>query len=84
MRKRCSNPNDIGWKYYGGKGVRICAEWSDFAVFRDWATTSGYAKDLTIDRLNANGNYEPANCEWVTRSENSRRAAAARWAARAN
>ena len=73
MRQRCSNPKDAYWHVYGGKGVRVCDEWQDFETFRAWAQSHGFQSLLTIDRLDANSNYEPSNCEWVTRSENSRR-----------
>jgi hypothetical protein len=73
MRGRCRNPNDSVAKYYFHKGIRVCDEWQSFETFRDWAAKSGYRDDLTIDRLDPNKNYEPQNCEWVTRAENSRR-----------
>jgi hypothetical protein len=76
MRNRCTNPNEIGWKYYGGKGVKVCAEWSDFAVFRKWAMANGFRPDLTIERIDSDRDYEPDNCEWITGAENSRRALA--------
>jgi hypothetical protein len=69
MKQRCSNPKNIGYKYYGEKGVLVCDEWQDFSGFCAWALTSGYAEDLTIDRINSNGNYEPANCRWATAKE---------------
>ena len=84
MHKRCANPNIKCWKWYGGKGIAVCAEWTEYPIFRDWAMASGYADSLTIDRLDSTRNYEPANCEWVTRAENSRRMQAARAKARAN
>jgi len=74
MKARCYNKNEHCFKWYGGKGVAICMEWQDYIVFEQWAINNGYADDLTIDRLSSNGNYEPSNCEWVTRGENSRRA----------
>jgi len=74
MRNRCNNPSDRGWKYYGGKGVKLCEAWNDFTDFRAWALRNGYADNLSIERKNPDGNYEPENCEWITRSENSRRA----------
>ncbi len=77
MRVRCSNPKQWTFKYYGGKGVRVCDAWHDFAVFRDWAASHGYADGLTIELINPEGNYDPANCEWITASENSRRMAVA-------
>lgn len=78
MRNRCSNPNTNIAKYYFLKGIQVCEEWNSFEVFRDWASRSGYMDNLTIDRVNPMGNYEPNNCEWVTRSENSRRMMATR------
>lgn len=67
MRERCRNSKRPDFKYYGGQGVGVCAEWEDFAVFRDWALANGYRDDLTIDRIIGSKGYEPANCRWVTR-----------------
>jgi hypothetical protein len=58
------------FKNYGGRGVTICAEWlHDFKAFHDWAMTNGYRDDLSIDRIDVNGNYEPNNCRWATAAE---------------
>jgi len=73
MKARCLNKNSCDYKYYGGKGVCIYNEWKDYKLFKDWAIIFGYKNDLTIDRINSNGNYEPSNCQWVTLSENIRR-----------
>jgi hypothetical protein len=74
MLQRCRGTSSPEHKrIYKDRGITVCAEWLDFAVFRAWATTHGYREGLTIDRLNPSLNYCPQNCEWVTKSENSRR-----------
>jgi hypothetical protein len=73
MLTRCYNRKWHGWQYYGGKGVVVCNDWLSFVQFKAWAIGHGFKPGLTIDRLNAGGNYEPNNCEWVTRVENIRR-----------
>lgn len=69
MKQRCSNPNAISYKYYGAKGTSVCSEWEEFLCFYSWAMSHGYADNLTIDRIDTNGNYEPSNCRWVTNKE---------------
>lgn len=66
MMARCYNPKDVGYKNYGARGVTVYDEWHDVSVFAEWAYANGYADDLTIDRINTNGNYEPDNCRWVS------------------
>ena len=75
MRNRCLNPNATGYENYGGRGIKICAEWDDYEVFREWAIEKGYKDGLTIDRINVDGNYEPSNCRFTTMKEqnNNRR-----------
>ena len=74
MKQRCHNSNTKGYKYYGAKGIRVCDEWlEDYMNFYNWAMANGYREGLTIDRIDSDRNYEPSNCEWVTRSENTRR-----------
>lgn len=77
MKSRCSNPNKEDYKNYGGRGIRVCAEWiSDFVAFREWALANGYRDDLTLDRLDVNGDYRPDNCQWITvagQNNNTRR-----------
>ncbi len=69
----CGRCRDLDNKYYGGKGITVCVEWAQYEPFRDWARGAGYKEGLSIDRLDPTVGYRPDNCEWVTRSENSRR-----------
>lgn len=74
IKYRCYNPNHPEFHNYGGKGIIVCNEWmgdNGFANFYEWALNNGYKEGLTIDRLNSDGNYEPSNCQWITRSENT-------------
>ena len=73
MKQRCFNPNDKAYKYYGERGIKVCEEWANnFKTFSDWAISNGYSDELTIDRINVNGNYEPSNCQWITIQEQQR------------
>ena len=70
MKTRCHNPNCERFPDYGGRGIEVCEEWkNNFQAFYDWATANGYKDELTIDRINVNGNYEPSNCRWATIKE---------------
>lgn len=70
MKQRCYNPNAINYKKYGAKGVKICNDWlNDSRKFYEWSENNGYNDNLTIDRIDTRGNYEPDNCRWVTYKE---------------
>lgn len=70
MKSRCYYKNNKCYSCYGGRGISICSEWiSDFNTFANWALTHGYKDNLSIDRIDVNGNYEPGNCRWVTMAE---------------
>lgn len=72
MRNRCRLPTHGNYSYYGGRGITVCDEWDDYATFREWSVSNGYGKGLSLDRIDGNGNYEPANCRWATKTEQQR------------
>ena len=70
MKTRCYNPNNSNFDNYGARGIKICDEWiGDYATFKKWAWDSGYSDELTIDRIDNDGDYEPNNCKWSTMIE---------------
>jgi hypothetical protein len=69
MRGRCNSPGTKDYKRYGARGIRVCSEWSDYAVFREWALAHVFKKGLTLDRTETNGHYEPGNCRWIPKGE---------------
>ncbi|MCC8066610.1 MAG: hypothetical protein LIO94_05850 [Clostridiales bacterium] len=71
MLQRCENPNCKQYKDYGGRGIKVCDEWHNPAVFINWALTNSWTRGLQINRINNNGNYEQGNCNFVPRKENS-------------
>ena len=72
MKQRCYNSKMPNFKYYGARGIAVCDEWrNDSQSFYQWAILNGYKEELTLDRIDNSGNYEPSNCRWVTAKEQS-------------
>jgi len=69
MKNRCLNPKQGAYRHYGGRGIGICDDWLDFNKFKDWALSNGYQDNLTLDRINVDGNYCPENCRWANKIE---------------
>jgi len=66
IHQKCNNLKCTQYKYYGGKGITVCKEWSEFTTFKKWAMENGYTDKLTIDRINGNEDYNAGNCRWAT------------------
>lgn len=76
MLQRCTNKNNKGFHLYGGRGIKVCEEWSNgFEAFYKWAMANGYSEGRSIDRIDGRGDYCPENCRWVdaTTQSNNRR-----------
>jgi hypothetical protein len=72
MKRRCYNPRNSHFRYYGGRGITIHDTWlSNPAAFYDWAIDSGYSPGLSIERIDNDGNYEPGNCKFILPAEQS-------------
>ena len=73
MKQRCYNPKNQNYRNYGGRGIIVCSDWLGWGVgyknFEKWAYNNGYKNNLTIDRIDVNGNYEPSNCRWIEKKE---------------
>lgn len=77
MIRRCHSPKTPQRIaiHYRDRGITVCDEWrNSFEAFEKWARSNGYDDTLTIDRIDSDGNYCPENCQWLTRSENSKKA----------
>jgi hypothetical protein len=75
MLLRCTTPSHKSYKDYGGRGISVCTQWHEFPNFQEWALANGYNDNLTIDRIDVNGNYEPSNCRFtdiITQCNNRR------------
>lgn len=81
MKQRCYCCNNINYKYYGGRGIKVCDEWTNtekvstaqqhhvskgYLAFQEWALSHGYEEGLTLDRIDVNKDYSPDNCRWVS------------------
>lgn len=71
MHARCENPANTGYKYYGARGIKVCPEWDTPAQFLS-DMGPGYAPGMTVERLDVNGDYEPGNCVWLPKAEQSK------------
>ena len=69
MKSRCNCKSSPKYSSYGGRGIKLYNEWNRFEPFRDWALANGYSEELSIDRIDNDGNYEPSNCRWATAIE---------------
>ena len=72
MKQRCYDKNVNGYKYYGLRGIEICNDWLDYEKFSEWSKGNGYKNNLSIDRIDVNGNYEPENCRFITAKQQNR------------
>jgi hypothetical protein len=69
MKRRCNSPKRVAYKDYGGRGIKVCVAWYEYEIFKKWALNNGYSETLLLDRINNDGDYEPKNCQFVTRFE---------------
>ena len=67
MKERCFNSKRREYHRYGGRGITVCPEWLDSKTFIEWALSNGYSDELTLDRIDNDGNYCPQNCRWISK-----------------
>lgn len=80
MILRCYNSNNKDYRWYGGKGIKVCDEWrNNPLIFEEWALKNGYDDTLTIDRIDSDKDYCPYNCQWISLVENCRKAGIVTW-----
>lgn len=80
IKKRCLDENSERYHQYGGRGIKVCEEWLEsFDNFAEWALSNGYADDLTLERIDVNGDYCPENCKWITLQEQAFNKRDTRW-----
>jgi len=72
IHERCSNEKSPGYRYYGGKGIQVCAEWCSYETFRAWALESGWRTGLSLARIDHAGPYAPRNCRWIEHGDATR------------
>lgn len=72
MKQRCMNPKSHIWKYYGGRGIKVCERWLGKDGFKNFYADMGEPNGLRLDRINNDGNYEPGNCRWATTAEQAK------------
>ena len=71
MKSRCDCKTNTSYGLYGGRGITYCQEWGKFEPFYEWALENGYSENLTLDRIDNDGDYTPENCKWSTQHEQS-------------